>query len=391
MTSISQLEKWWLDPDNQAFFKANKNQDVAKLLFKYQNQEQKRLIIEQIAKRQKIRKKLPQWCENQEVLMPPSLNLEQASSEATARLKATLFSGARLADLTGGFGVDCFYLGQNFKQVHYNEPDAALQELVAYNYKVLDFKATFTGLPAEKLLASLPKQSLIYLDPSRRNAQQQRLISIEDYSPDVRNLEEDLVEKAALTVVKVSPMASIAELLKKLTYVKTVSVISVKNECKEVLLTLSNSYQNLSYKTYNIIDSEGTIQFFEGTPKAAAFEFSEPQDYIFEPNASVLKAGLVNDLSRHFQLPKLHANTQLLTGSVIPEKFPGKVFKVNALHKPFTKSLAKKRYNVIARNFPANASEIEKKLNLKPSNRQYLLAFSSVEGKHFATAEWIKA
>jgi hypothetical protein len=385
MTKLIQHKKWWQKTENQRFFKAIKDQSTTSLLLKHQKNLEIRFIIEQHSLRHKVRKKLPQWVKNNQLIFPPLLHLEQSSSEAVAQFKATQFRGHSLTDLTGGFGVDCFYMGANFKNVSYNEPNEYLCQLVSYNFRQLNFNAKITGSWAQEVLKTLERQSVIYVDPSRRNAQKQKVISVTEYMPQVIDLQEELVAKANITLIKISPMVSLPQIISAFPYLQKVWVLSHKNECKEVLLELAESPADLSYHAVNLkINTKADV--FIGIPVNAAFAYQEPLKYILEPNTSILKAGLVNTLSQKFKLAKLHANTQLLTCDDPPENFPGKVFLVREKLAPYTKSLNGQRLNVVVRNFPDKGPFIEKRLKLKPSKNGYLLAFKSQKKHYFATA-----
>jgi 16S rRNA G966 N2-methylase RsmD len=389
MTKISQYKTWLQKADSQLFFRENKHAKISELLFKHHKNAELRFLTEQLAARQKVAKKLPTFSDNYQLLFPPSVNLEQSSSEVTARFKASFLGGESFADLTGGFGVDTYYMGTKFKEVSYAEPNAELFSIAEYNFKQLHFKVNASCCSAVDKLATLAHQNVIYLDPSRRSNTNQKLVALEDYSPNVVALEENLLKKASVVLIKVSPMFGLAEAVKKLKSLTEIWVLSHKNECKEVLLWLTHSPSPLPvYKTFNL--ARNTTQSFEGNPQAEAFGFAEPKAYLYEPNVSILKAGLVNSLSQKLGIPKLHPNTQLLTHSKILPNFPGKVYAITRLNKPFTKQLTKQRFNVVVKNYPEKASIIEKKLKLKPATDSYLIATQSLKQLFFITAELIK-
>lgn len=376
-------------PANQKFITQNLKADVSALLLKFHGQEDKRFLVEQIAARQKIRKKLPEWYANPRLLLPPTLNLEQSSSSETARLKASMLQGHSFADLTGGLGVDFFFLSQKFKDRVYVEPDPYLFQLAVYNFSVLKLGGQFLNLTAEEALPHLPPQDLIYLDPSRRSAEKARIINLAHYAPNTIALQNKLLNTAREVIIKTSPMYSLEEGIKQFPSVSEVWVISLRNDCKELLFKLSNVQQVPMLKTWNLLPDKQ--QYFEAVyeKNAGQLAFAEPHAYLYEPNASVMKAGIAEQVAIEHHLKKLHPNSQIYTSDTPLWDFPGKIFSLTKSHRPFTKSLKKKRFNVISRNFPDKASLIERKLQLKPGHTAYLIATTTQKQKLFLEAELI--
>lgn len=372
---------------NQKFIADNLKADTSTLLLKYYGQEEKRFLVEQIAARQRIRKKLPEWYAHPQLILPPTLNLEQSSSSETARLKASMVQGASFADLTGGLGVDFYFLSQKFRHSIYVEPEPELFQMAVYNFKVLKLSGQFLNLSAEEALPHLPEQDLIYLDPSRRSAEKTRVINLSDYAPNTVKLQNKLLQTAREVIIKTSPMYGLEEGIKQFHSVSEVWIISVRNDCKELLFKLKPAQEGPRLKTWNLLPE--SQQYFEAPLKdnAGPLTFAEPLAYLYEPNASILKAGLAEQVAIQHKVKKLHPNSQIYTSDEAQWDYPGKIFSLTKSHKPFTKSLKKKRFNIISRNFPEKASKIERKLQVKPARTAYLIATTTQKQKLFLEAE----
>lgn len=372
---------------NAAFIKEHLHQRPSELILKFGNDDLHQMLIKQIDARQKIRKKLPEWFENFEVVLPPGLPLEQASSEATARLKASLISGQKLLDATGGLGVDTTYLSTSFSATTYVERNPDLVSLAENNFEALgrsiDVKE---GDGIEELQSS--DADVVYLDPYRRDEHHEKVISLKEYQPDVTQLLDLLVEGGRQSLIKTSPMLDINQALRELKYVKEVWVISYRNECREVLYLLNADALRPLMRTFNIGPEQTTS--FEFEPSDGATPLAPPADWLYEPNSSILKARGQEAAARQHQLDKLHPNSNFYTSGSRVSDYPGRVFEVVEILKAYDKSLRKQRLNVISRNFPDAAPQIEKKLQLKPSDRDFLIATrSSEQGLIFIKAKLV--
>lgn len=374
---------------NQKFILQNIQADVSSLLLKHHNNEEFRFLVQQIAARQRIRKKLPEWYENPKLLLPPTLNLEQSSSAETAQLKASFFEGNQFTDLTGGLGVDFYYIGRKFANRTYVEPNPELYQTAVYNFGLLNFSGQFLNLSAEEALPQLKGQDLIYLDPSRRSKEKARVIKLDEYTPNAIDLQGQLLKSAKEVLIKTSPMYALEEGVKNFEGLSEIWILSLRNDCKELLFRLGAKADEVKLKTWNLLPENQ--QFFEANYKNRqhAVEYAEANNFIYEPNASILKAGLAEALAMQLGLKKLHPNSHIYTSAGLIRNYPGKVFSLIAQHKPFTKSLRKKRFNVISRNFPEKASVIESQLSIKPARSAYLIATTSLQQKVFLEAELI--
>ena len=362
-----------LDEADKEFIEQNIKKDSSALALKYHGDERRSFLVSQIKARQQIRKKLPQWYSNSDLIFPAGLPLEQASSEATAKLKSSLISGNEVLDITGGLGVDSCYLSQSFNKTTYVEQNEELATHARHNFGVL--KASIEVLHAdgpEKLAHSTA--DVVYVDPYRRDEDQRKLISLTDYQPNVKELLDLLTRNGRRSMIKTSPMLDISQGISQLQQVSEVWVISHRNECKELVFLLeAGTTKQPEIKTYNLGTTD--IQEFRwpgaDIPDIAT---SKVLQYLYEPNSSVMKAGIQDAVAAELKLCKLHPNSNFYTSDKRVQPFPGKSFEVKDVVKAWDKSLKGGRYNVISRNFPAKANQIEKKLKLTPSDHNYLIA-----------------
>src|SRR6185369_14641067 len=234
----------------QEYILTHANEDEKKLLLKNKSVLglPTPLVAQQIAARREAQSKLPQFYNTKGIVYPPSLNLEQSSSEATAKFKTEIIRkeiGEKLrgADLTGGFGIDSFYLSQIVETLDYVETNAELLNLVRHNHSLLKKGVKHHNESAEVFLASSDgKHDFIFIDPSRRDSKARKVFSLSDCSPDVTKLLPLLFSKADFVLLKASPLLDIKQGLKELNGVKKVIVVSVANECKELLFLIKKDF-----------------------------------------------------------------------------------------------------------------------------------------------------
>ncbi|MCG8476684.1 MAG: RsmD family RNA methyltransferase [Cytophagales bacterium] len=344
--------------------------------------------IAQIQARQKARKKLPEWHAQKGILFPPALSMEQCSSELTAKYKSTLVKGKKLIDITGGTGIDTFYLSRSFEQTAYVEQQAHLCELARHNFSILE--APIECIEAdgvEFVLDSGENYDCIYLDPARRSESLQRVHFLEDCTPNIVAIKNELLQKAKKVLVKTAPMMDIRQAVHDLGCVEHIWVVSLENECKEVLYLLGKNPKEDPEITAVNLRKNGNAQLFvtsKDKEQIATSEFSKPLNYLCEPNASVLKAGAYKHVGEAFGLKKLHTNSHLYTSEKLPEGFPGKVFRILGTcpydRKKISKILPEKKASVAVRNFPDAPDKIRKKLKLKDGGNCQLFATTDFEG-----------
>jgi len=349
------------------------------------------LAIRQINGKQKVKSKIPSFFRSEDILYPAQLSLEQSSSESTAKYKSTLCEGKSLTDLTGGFGVDCYFLSQRFEQVSYVEQNTELCEIAGHNFKVLGCpNIEIHNTTSEKFLTEMLHSDWIYIDPARRSESGKKTVLLSDCEPDVSALSKLLQQKTSKVMIKLSPMLDITAALRELSDTTEIHVISVDNECKEILLILNSiSNENPKIKTINISKNK-IYQIFEcnsDKESACKIEYSSSvEKYLYEPNSSVMKSGLFKSVGSSFSLSKLHVNTHLYTSLEHKTDFPGRVFEVVKIWgntKQELKELVLKipKANISVRNFPLTVEEIRKKIKIKDGGEIYLFACTLADGK----------
>jgi 16S rRNA G966 N2-methylase RsmD len=362
--------------DSKQFIQDHRNFNVDKLFFKYSNSANKRLLIEQIALRKKLNKKLPEWTNHNGVIFSIGVSTEQASSEATAKLKSSLLNGRSLMDITGGMGVDSYYLSKGFNQVQYVEQQEVLASLTKHNLSVLGANniTTFNGDGLSLLKES--DVDYVYVDPARRDPNNNKLVSFEQCEPNVIKNLDILCKDNRHCIIKASPMLDISLALKELKHAIEVWIISYRNECKELVFVLNKGTSSpFRTRCFNIHTNDVISEFsFDANNSHSVSLANQFQNYLYEPNASVMKAHAGDALAAQHGLQKLHSQTNLYTKDEISPNYPGKVFKVINVFSPYPKSLKKRKLNVISRNFPDKANRIEQRLRLKPSDKDYLIA-----------------
>lgn len=375
----------------QEFIQDHLYDDPALLMLKAASYSQipMRLAVEQIQSKRKAKAKLPEWFNTIGIIYPPVLSLEQCSSEVTAIYKASLVEGKSMADLTGGMGIDTYYLAKSFEQAHYIERQANLVEIALHNFNQLGAKHIQThNNEAEAFLESVDEElDLIYLDPARRGAHNSKVVRFEDCEPNVISLLPELQPKAKSILVKASPMLDIKGAIQDLGEVTAVYVIADKNEVKELLFLIDKDASiNPTIHAVNCTtQSRGELVFDYESESSVSLQFGTVVDYLYEPNAAVLKAGAFKSIvSQYPSLIKLHANTHLYTSDQPIENFPGRSFKIIDFLQMNKKQLRKKlpdmKANITVRNFPMTVDQIRKKTGLKEGGDQYIFATQSVNG-----------
>ncbi|MBX2961277.1 MAG: hypothetical protein KF687_02120 [Cyclobacteriaceae bacterium] len=358
------------------------------------------ILADQLSGRKKAKEKLPSYYSANGIVYPPSINLEQCSSEATGRLKADIAKGflanrVRCADLTGGLGVDSYCFSKVFNEVHHVEPDQNLHIIARHNHKIVEAKNIYHHcLTAENFLQqSNNAYDLIYLDPSRRDKGNKKVFRLSDCEPDVIQIIDCLFKASGNVLIKASPLIDISLGLQELGYVCAVYVLSVKNECKEILFLCQQGFtgEPVIHAVNLQGDQKEIFSFAISEEKEAASNLSEPLTYLYEPNASILKGGAFKLIAARYALAKLHVNTHLYTAAEYNAEFPGRVFKVGHIIKADPAIVGKyfpnKKANIITRNFPLSAVDLGKKLRLKDGGDQYLVAFSGEKRKYVVVAD----
>ncbi|MGL4292863.1 MAG: THUMP-like domain-containing protein [Bacteroidales bacterium] len=380
------------DTTTLRFINEHMQEDAAKLLLaasRYPDLDMA-FIADQILARKQIKDKLPEWYANPDIILPSRIAAEQCSSYQTAAYKQRLIAGDTVCDLTGGLGADTYYISKATRKSFYIERFAEYCEAARHNFCCLNANH-IEVIHADSQEIEIPFADTIYLDPARRSGVNKRLFDLQECEPDIVGMRSLLFEKAKRIVVKVSPMADISRTLSLLPETREIHVLSVKNECKELILLLDKETVNEDVQVvcvnYNTDGSENTFSFFLQEEENAFPEYAfEIGKFLYEPNASIMKSGAFRSISTKFNLQKLHINSHLYTSDAPVENFPGRIFRVTQTH-DFASSQIKKlsgnipKANITVRNFPLSVDELRKKTKIKEGGSTYLFATTIQNGK----------
>jgi hypothetical protein len=344
------------------------------------------VLADQIAGRRKARLKLDTFYRTAGIVYPPGINLEQCSSETTAKFKSEfsaqfLPDTRNIVDLTGGFGVDSYFFSRAFQTVVHVEPDHGLLEIARANHQLLGCGSiVHTNKTAEAFLNHADSRTdLFYLDPSRRSDHNRRVFAFSECSPDVISLLDSLFTWSDHIMVKAAPLLDLQAGIAELKHVRLIVILSVKNECKEVLFILEKGFRGEpDVRSVNLKgEREELFSFKFSEERSASAEFSEPLNYIYEPNSSILKAGAFKLVAIKFGVKKLDPSTHLYTSDTLVESFPGRVFQVVRNVKPDRKQIRTlfphAKANVLVRNYPLTADELKQKLRISDGGADYLI------------------
>lgn len=366
------------------------------------------LALQQIQGRQTARRKLPTWAAIDGIAYPPHLNMEQCSSELTARYKREiaerLFSPEekrKFLDLTGGLGVDFSFIADVFEEAIYVERDAHLCELATHNLALLGKRnATVVCDDATNFLNAQHSHPavggpfcLIFLDPARRDTHGARTYALADCTPDVTTMMDELLHRSSHVLLKLSPMLDWRKAIADLAphHVQEIHIVAVDNECKELLLLLSASGTNLPRLICTDIHSrDGSRTIYcpsSACPVDSATASMNPGQYLYEPNAAVMKAGCFHELTTDFGIAQLAPNSHLFTSPTLVENFPGRSFRITAVTTMNKRDLQStlghlKRANIAIRNFPLSAEELRRRLKLADGGTDYIFATTLSNGGH---------
>jgi hypothetical protein len=358
-----------------------------------------RRVLQQVAGYQVVAQKVPSWYANLDLLFPVSLSLEQCSSEAAARYKVSLLNRPemgtmdRLADLTGGLGVDFSFLAAGRSKALYVERQPELCELAQHNFPALGLKKTEIrqGNGPEILGTLSEKLDVIFIDPARRNQRGGKMVALSDCEPDLTQIRSLLLSKASYVLVKLSPMLDISMALNDLPETVEVHIVSVDGECKELLFLLKSEMQALNSPLLYAVNlrsnaSDQSFSFRKTQEQQALCRYAKTfAAYLYEPNASLLKAGAFSILTQAFEVQKLHPNSHLYTSRTLISDFPGRIFAVDSVFSYRSKEMKSQltgitKANITVRNFPDTVADIRKKTGLKEGGEVYLFATTLYDG-----------
>lgn len=412
-----------------AFIQENADGDIRQLALRGTKDPEVDLTfaLDQIAGRQTARKKLPSWAAVEGVVYPPHLSMEQCSSEQTARYKAEMAGrGQRMVDLTGGFGVDFSFIARGFSEAVYVERQPQLCDIARQNFDVLGLlQAKVVCADSEDYLRQMEPVDLIYIDPARRDSHGGRTYGISDCTPDVIALKPLLIEKADRVIIKLSPMLDWRKAVEDLgeQYVSEVHIVSVGNECKELLLEthprplpagrgvitpiacvniLSDDYIQTFHSTIPSSSNNGVEALLPSSSNnvveallSCSGNYSPPFRegpgvglclFLYEPNASIMKAGCFAELSQHFGIAPIAMNSHLFVSADMVDGFPGRTFLIDAVTSLNKRELKEKtggltQANITVRNFPLTVAELRKRLKLSEGGSTYIFATTLANGE----------
>ena len=424
----------------QDFIRQHQDDDVRQLAFlgsKYPEVDMP-FALDQIRGRKMVRVKLPRWASLEGIIYPPHISMEQCSSESTALYKAELAarllgllassSGIEMkaeneiefVDLTGGFGVDFSYIAARLGvKSMYVERQAHLCEAAKENFGRLGLKNAIVknGDGIEILHSFHPKKKdaasaddslgitydqprsllktnlglkIIFIDPARRDDAGNKVVSLKDCTPDVTILQEEMLSKADYVIIKLSPMLDWHRAISELSHVREVHIISVNNECKELLLVLSARNMGENLRIYCINDAQSFVcdeMDMESSSVKIAPSTLEEMLYLYEPNASLMKAGCFGVLSGRYDARMLSKNSHLFVSQAPIEAFPGRSFRIIAVSSFNKKELKRHlsgitKANIATRNFPLSVAELRKRLKLKDGGETYIFATTLSDESH---------
>lgn len=391
----------------RAFIREHASDDLSRLLLSASRYPDIDVFqaVEQIAARRQIRDKLPAWYRNDTLYFPARIAAEQCSSEQTARYKANLIpSGATVCDLTGGLGIDTYYFSRTAARVLYIERFPAYAEAARHNFARLGAGhiSVIEG-DSTTLFDTFPGIDIFYIDPARRGEGNRRVFALSDCEPDLTQLLPRLLAKAPRVMAKLSPMADLRLTLDLLPGTIGVHILSVRNECKELIFLIENDRQSSAPMEFPVSHSQPdpliTCVNFTVSGKEETFSFTLEEeaaavapwatavgDYLYEPNASILKGGAFKSIAARLRVAKLHASSHLYTSPQPVADFPGRTFRVEEVipfHGKNVKNLFRTlpQANLTVRNFPLSTEELRKRLKLKEGGDTYLFATTLADGE----------
>lgn len=344
-----------------------------------------RLFVDQLISQKKSVRKLPSWKNTQGLIYPPPLSLEQSSSEETAAYKKELIQGKSMVDLTGGMGIDCLALSENFEESHYIERNVDLCTVFRHNSKLLgkeEIKVHHSE--AADFLKNWNKESdtCFFFDPARRGTNNSKVFKLTDCEPDATLLVPEILKKGAAALIKTSPMLDVDLALSELSHVKEVHLVASKNELKEVLYLITPDWdREPKIVTINLAQERQEFGFLKSEETNAESKIGTIQEWLFEPNVAVMKAGAYKLIGARFGLSKLAVNSHLYTSSEEVKEFPGRSFEViEELSKSNLKKLLPNlKANTITRNYPLTPDQIKKKYKLKDGGKLFVIGTRSID------------
>lgn len=331
--------------------------------YKHLSDDEWRWFLQQVEGKERTAEKLPTFASIPDWWYPVRLSCEQCSSELAARYKASLVSGEKMADLTGGYGVDTYFLSENFTHTDYVEQNAELCRIATHNFAHKPI--TIHNTSAEEFLTSAGQYDLIFLDPARRDSHGGKVFRLEDCTPNVVELLPTLLAHSKRVLLKLSPMLDLTQATTSLSQATwDVYVVAIKNEVKEVLL-LSNGSGKIT--AIDLDKKDQAFVFSREEESNCPFNFHlSPFTFLYEPSAAILKAGAYKLIAERFHLLKLDVNTHLYASDTLIPNFPGRVWKI-------IEKQDLKQANILCRNYPLTPDQLKKKLHLRDGGTAFVI------------------
>ena len=351
------------------------------------------LALEQIAGRQKARTKIPSWAAIDGMLYPPHLSMEQCSSEPTARYKAEIAGkGNFFVDLTTGFGVDAAFISKGFSKAICIECQEQLCSIISANFEQLGLKhiQVICG-DATEYLNTMPHVDLLMIDPARRDEHGARTFGIADCTPNVLEMMDELTEKADRIIIKLSPMLDWRKAVSDIgNGVTSVHIVSVDNECKELLIEINKEQEKeVKVVCVNLLhdDTCEVFEFERSMVQVTSQVYPQNPQYLYEPNASIMKAGCFDLVAERFSLSQLDSNSHLFVSETEVQDFPGRRFvieRVTTMNKRDLKEALSgiNRANIAVRNFPMTVAELRKRLRVQDGGDVFIFATTVANQGH---------
>jgi len=369
----------------------NRGQNVASLALKWANKkdESTAFILTQIQGRAIAERKIPTWTQHENLVYPDKTAMEQCSSELTARFKSNLLEGLEVADLTGGLGIDSYFISLKAKRLLYVEPNLNRYEMAQHNFDLLGVKnVSFYQSAAEEFLSNpeLPSLDCVYVDPSRRNENKNRVFLLKDMQPDLALIIDYFKQFNVRMLIKLAPMLDIKAALKELNCVKRVYVVSVEDECKELLFDIDFRFDGAPTINCVNITNEKTqsFEYLMEEEEGDSVVIMDALNYIYDSYSSLNKAGGFKSIANRFNLNKISNNTHLFTSNDLMPDFFGNCFEVISIDDFSSREfigIENKKGVIKIRNFRMTQSEIEKKTKITYGPDFYYFFFADADNK----------
>jgi hypothetical protein len=381
----------YFDKEIFDFIKSNENIDPFELSFrlKHFSPDIRKLISGQIHSRQKLKRKVPEWLEIDQIILPGAVSIEQASSKITACYKSEFVHGGLLVDLTGGLGIDTYFYAGRADSVIYVERDPELAAIAKHNFSLMGMRnMEVICQTAESFLNEWKNDAdYFYLDPSRRKPEG-RVFKLEDSEPDLLGMQDTLLKRSKLVIIKAAPFIDLQYAIKMVKNLKEIHVVAVDNECKEILMLCTPTYQERDIK---IITANYTGKKFHKYSSTAVSErksfcsINISGQFVYDPNVAIRKAGLFQSICRDFNLSKPAANSHIYFSDTLYLNFPGRIFeRIDSIPlNKFIKKPSAKQANIAIRNFPLTVAEIRKRTRIREGGDIYIFGTTDQDNNHY--------